>query len=137
MQYLSLTSVIASVVLAVGTGCVSQKAYSGSSLDKEQKATVVGHGVTLHKVNGVSIAAIATGAEVAPGKNQIELSINSSNYNGRAPESPIYTLVLNAEAGKEYAITGRRGERNLCAWPLDPQTGDPDFGHPAGCIARE
>lgn len=88
-------------------------------------------------MNGKDVAATSSGATVLPGQNELEVSIDQSNFNLRDPNQARFKLRLDAKAGVTYAITGQRGDGRLCAFPLDPQNGLPDFRSPAGCLIRE
>ena len=48
----------------------------------------------------------------------------------------LLTVVMNAEAGKTYAITSKRGARTTCAYEINPGTGAPDFQQSAGCVVH-
>ena len=117
------------------SACSPAKGYSGPSKKPNQLAIIRAHGVTLHQVNGMEIGATSTGVLVLPGRNDLRLTINQSNYNDPGPNSKVYQLVVNAQAGKQYSVTGRRGDGRLCAWEIDERTGKPNFSRSAGCIS--
>jgi hypothetical protein len=124
-----------SMLLVFVYGCATTKGYSGSS--SGPTATIVAHGVSFQSVNGIEVGTLSSGLEVLPGKNVIELTVNRSNYNSGTVAPEVFILVLNAEGGRRYSVTGpRTGGNNLCAYPLDSQ-GDPEFQSPAGCIQRQ
>ena len=129
-----------SLLIAAGIfcGCTGPtKAYSGSSRSSDETATLIPQGVTLLKVNGVDVPTTSSGAIVLPGPAEIVLSINQSNFNLRDPVASSYKLRLDAKPGVRYAITGQRGDGRLCAFPIDPESGLPDFKASAGCLYRE
>lgn len=117
------------------TGCTTTKGYSGPTRPDDQLATVVAHGVTFESANGVRVGSFSSKVEVPAGKNEFELTINPANFNDPDRPRRNYKLIMQAEAGKTYAITGRRGDARLCAFPLT-KSGDPDFSASAGCIVR-
>ena len=117
--------------------CSPAKGYQGPTKKPNQLAIVRGHGVTLHQVNGIEIGATSTGILVLPGRNELQLTINQSNYNTRGANTKVYQLIMNAEAGKQYSVTGKRGDGRLCAWEIDPATGQPNYSVSAGCIAAQ
>ncbi len=61
---------------------------------------------------------------------------NASNYHDVREGSPPLRLEMRANAGVEYAITSKRGEGRICAFPLNPTTGDPIFEKASGCASR-
>ena len=117
--------------------CTTAKGYTGSGPVGLKTAVVRAHGVTFHTVNGIEVGATATGVEVLPGENEIRLTINASNFNDRGLNSTVYTLLFDAEPGKEYSVTGRRGDARLCAWEIDQNNGQPNFREPRGCISKQ
>lgn len=119
------------------SGCSLAKGYGGPEKQPNQLAIIRAHGVTLHQVNGIEIGATSAGVLVLPGRNQLQLTINQSNYNDPGPNTQLYELYVNAEAGKQYSVTGKRGDGRLCAWELDATTGEPNFSKAAGCITPQ
>ena len=51
------------------------------------------------------------------------------------PRSPL-KIVVEAEAGKRYAITAKRGARGLCAFEINEGNGLPDFILSVGCAVH-
>lgn len=126
---------IVGTILITGTGCNPMRGYEGPARDRSEVAVVRGHGVRFHRVNGRSFGVTEAGVEVLPGQNVFELTIDSSNYSGVMLGDPgVLTMTMNAEAGRNYYITGRRGDGRLCAFPVIAATGDPDLTKPAGCV---
>ena len=128
-RYLLITFLLISGLQACGL----QKAFSGPNKSKTNIAVVRGHGVSLRTINGNAISSMSSGAIILPGRNKIEFMIDGANYNSRGPDHSTYSLELLAEAGKEYIITGKRGDGRLCAW--ESVNGSPDYGKPSGCVA--
>src|SRR5689334_252967 len=92
-------------VMLLSSGCTGPtNAFSGS-LPDDQTATIRPQGVTLRRVNGVDIGATSSGARVRAGTNEIELTIDNSNFNSRDVDTNIYKLRLEAQPGATYAIT--------------------------------
>ena len=126
---------LTTLLFAACTG--TTQGYAGAARSSDEVATVKPQGVRIHRVNGVDVAATSSGATVLPGTNELELSIDQSNFNLRDPRESRFKLRLEAKAGVTYAITGRRGGEGLCAFPIDPGNGQPDYTAPAGCLYRE
>jgi hypothetical protein len=118
-------------------GCSAQQMFGGPSRKKAEVAIVRGWGVTLHTVNGTSVGKDSAGVLILPGPNRFEVSINASNYFDGGSDGQTYLLLVNAQAGKEYAITTKRGAGQVCAYPLNESTGDPMFDQSAGCITQK
>ncbi len=114
-------------------GCATTKGYEGPSRASGETATVKAFGVEFYSVNGISVGANSSGLSVLPGRNQIELVVNASNFNAREDGNKRMILNIDVEAGKTYAVTGPRGGGGLCAYPLNA-AGDPIFQEPAGCL---
>lgn len=112
------------------------RGYSGPTRADSETAILLPQGCSLRTVNGIDVGNTSSGARVLEGQNEIELTVDESNFNSRGRDENRYKLRLDAKAGISYAITGRRGDGRLCAFPLDPGTGQPDLLSPAGCIAR-
>ena len=129
--------IIFTIILTTGIGCSPMRAYEGESRGREEVAVVRGYGVRFHRVNGRPYSVTEAGVEVLPGSNAFELTLDNSNFNSDSPESGMLNLDMNAEAGKSYAITARRGDGRLCAFPVIPETGDPDLARPAGCVVKK
>ncbi len=126
------------LVAMFSSGCFgTTQAYPGGSRSGAETATLIPQGVRLHKVNGFDIGTLSSGVTIIPGPNEIELSLNESNFNLRDPSQARYKLLMDAKPGMKYAITGQRGDGRLCAFPLDPRTGQPEFSAPAGCLTRQ
>ena len=126
------------VLFAFTTSCTGPtQAYPGAARGSSETATLRPQGVTLRRVNGVAISMTSSGATVLPGANEVELTIDESNFNSGDKDTNIYKLRLDARAGATYAITGARGDGRLCVFPLYPDTGLPNFGSPAGCVYRD
>ena len=117
------------------SACVTRKGYSGASLPAGELATVVAHGVAFESANGIPVGVLSSSIEIPAGKNELLLTINASNFNDADNAQRQYKLTMLAEGGKTYAITGRRGDARLCAFPL-LSSGDPDFNASAGCVER-
>lgn len=115
------------------SGCFTQRAYNDNPAEGVEPATVRGHGVTLEKVNSVPVSVNTARVEVLPGKNEVALTVNSSNFNYSERSGDVHTLVFEAAPGTDYVITARRGGGRVCAFPLS-SSGDPRFNTPAGCI---
>jgi len=127
-----------SVILFSLSSCVGPtKAYPGSTKSNEDTALIKPQGVTLRRVNGVDISAASSGARILPGENEIELTIDASNFNSPGLDPQIHKLTIRVRAGVDYAITGERGGGYLCAYPINPSTGLTEFSEPAGCLTRE
>jgi hypothetical protein len=118
------------------SGCATQRAYDRLP-PGAQTATVIAHGVSLIEVNGRQIGSTTSAVEVLAGQSEIRLKVDSSNFNAGDNTDRTYRLLLQAEPGKEYIITGRRGNGRLCAFPKDEATGQPNLLAPAGCITSE
>lgn len=129
--------IISTIVLTTGLGCAPMRAYDGESRSREEVAVVRGHGVRFHRVNGHPYSVTEAGVEVLPGKNEFELTLDNSNYNSDSLDTGMLNLEMQAEAGRSYFITSRRGDGRLCAFPVIPETGDPDLARPAGCVVRK
>ncbi len=123
------------IALIIAYGCGFTNAFSGSP-KTDTLAVVRGYGVTIHEVNAVKVSSMAKGALVLAGRNEIRFSINESNFNAGDNVDVVYMIVMQAEPGKEYAITAKRGEGRVCAFLIDPATGSPDFQKSAGCAIR-
>ena len=127
-------------ILALGilglmlTACSMTKGYEGPSRGADEVARVHAHGVTFKSVNGIDVGSVSSGLEIPPGETEIRLLVNASNFNARGIDHSDYLLRMVAEAGREYSVTGKRGHRRLCAFPLNENTGQPEFDRPAGCI---
>lgn len=120
------------------SGCVGPtKAYPGSTHSDEDTALLKPQGVTLRRVNGVDINAASSGARILPGTNEVELTIDASNFNSPGLDANVYKMKIDAKPGVNYAITGERGGGYLCAYPINPETGLTEFTNPAGCLTRE
>ena len=120
------------------SACVGPtKAYPGSTKSNGETALIKPQGVTLRRVNGVEISAASSGARILPGANEVELTIDASNFNSPGLDANVYKLKLDAKPGVAYAITGQRGGGYLCAYPINPSTGLAEFTNPAGCLTRE
>ncbi len=131
------TLILSAGALLLAAGCSGPtKAYPGDTRSASETATLRPQGVTLRKVNGVDIGFTSSGATILPGTNEIELTVDASNFNVR-DHNTVYKLRLEAQPGATYAITGQRGDGRLCAFPIDGQSGLPDFKAPAGCLYRE
>jgi len=120
-------------VLMVGCG-FTKRAYEGSSRSSSEVANLRAHGVRIHTVNGMEIGSAVAEVEILPGKNEVAVSITQGNYNMLNRHDEVFKFSIEAKAGTTYSITGRRGDGRLCAWPIIPETGKPDFQHPAGCF---
>ena len=127
--------VITLFLLSMGLlGCGTTKAYEGPSRSSDQVARLLAHGVRFHTVNGVSVSAFSSSVTVLPGKNVITLSTEPGSYTARDIENTELTIEFDAVAGTTYAVTGRRGEQRLCAFPINSESGDIDLTKPAGCL---
>ncbi len=133
MNQRSILSLFAIPCVSLLIGCTTTRGYDGPAQPKAQVATIKAHGVRFHSVNGKPVGVSSSTVEVLPGRNEIELTVDESNYVAGS-ESKLFLLPLNVEAGKSYAVTGRRGDGRLCAWPIIPETGDPADRNAAGCI---
>jgi hypothetical protein len=126
-------------LLAIGAltmGCTgAQRGYDGPARESAEIAVVRTAGVTLEKVNGKKVGSTADAAEVLPGTNSIDFTINGGNYGLRTADYGLFTVDFNAEPGKSYVITGQRGDGKLCVWERFEDTGLPDLEKPAGCIS--
>ena len=118
------------------SGCATQKAYYQLP-PGAQTATVISHGVSLIEVNGRQISSTTSAVEVLAGQSEIRLKVDPSNFNAGDNTNRTYRLILQAEPGKEYIITGRRGNGRLCAFLKDEATGQPNLHAPAGCITSD
>lgn len=129
------TVFIATVFLVTGMlGCTTTKGYEGSA--EAGTAKVLAHGVEFHTVNGKSVSMHSSALEVLPGKNTIELTLNRSNFNTDTVTPPMHVLEFTAVANTTYAVTTKRGHGSVCAYVLNPESGDPDFSKSAGCLQR-
>lgn len=99
----------------------------------EGKAFVRAYGVKIHSVNGEPYGVNTSRAVISPGTNEFVVSAEASNYQMLGNANIPMKITVQAEAGKDYAITGARGDRRLCAFPLLSETGQPDYSSPAGC----
>ena len=133
----SLQVTAASFCLLVGGCSGPTQAYPGAARSASETATLRPQGVSLVRVNGVAISMTSSGASVLPGNNDVELTIDASNFNSADKDTNIYKLRLDAQPGVTYAITGARGDGRLCAFPLYADTGLPNFNSPAGCVYRD
>ncbi len=132
-----LTLLVGAILLCLINGCSGPtRAYSGSARAADETALLRPQGVTMRKVNGVELSSTSSGATVLPGSNTVELTVDQSNFNAPDRAPTLYTLQLNAQSGVTYAITGARGDGRLCAFPLFPESGLPNFSSPAGCAVR-
>lgn len=116
------------------TACAMTKGYEGPSRSSGEVARIHAHGVAFKEVNGIDVGSTSGGVEVLPGENEIRLLVNASNFNSKGIDKSLYSLKMIAEAGVEYSVTARRGDRRLCAFPLNPANGQPEMSKPAGCI---
>ncbi|MFN8391662.1 MAG: hypothetical protein U0136_15340 [Bdellovibrionota bacterium] len=114
--------------------CGATKAYSGPSRSSGEVATLLPQGVSFVRVNGKAIPATSSGAEVLAGKNTVEFTVDESNFNSADRNPKVYLIELEAVGNTTYAVTGQRGGSGLCAFPLVPETGQPDSTRPAGCV---
>ena len=130
---IKLKPLVATFAVAALIGCTTTRGYDGPAQPKNQVAVVKAHGVRFHRVNGKPVSVSSSTVELLPGRNEIELTVDESNYVAGS-EAKLFSLPLAVEAGKSYAVTGRRGNGRLCAWPIVPETGDPSDRNPAGCI---
>lgn len=135
--YPGCIAVLAGAVSLAVTGCSSTKGYDGVPGQGVQVANVRGNGCTFNAVNGKNLGSLVSSVEILPGKNEIVLTVDASNFNSRGPSDPTFKLIMDAQPGVNYVVTGRRGEGRLCAFPIIPDSGEPDFHHAAGCIVRE
>jgi hypothetical protein len=128
----------AALLISSGTACLGlTQAYPGSSRPDSETATLLPQGVSIVRVNGYSIPATSSGASILSGRNTVEFTVDESNFNSRERDPNVYTIELDAAAHTSYAITGRRGDARLCAFPILPETGQPDLANPAGCMKRK
>lgn len=125
--------ILSCALIALLSGCTTTRGYDGPAQPKDKVAVVKAHGVRFHRVNGKPVSVSSAGVELLPGRNEIELTVDESNYVAGS-DSKLFQLPLNVEAGKSYAVTGRRGDGRLCAWPIMPETGEPMDRNAAGCI---
>jgi len=121
------------LLIVLVSACGVTKGFGGSAQDRAKVAIVRPHGVDFKSVNGISVGAGSTGLLILPGINEIELTINATNYHDTSDPRRVHKLVMTAEPGKEYAVTARRGDGRLCAFPLNT-SGAPDFSAAAGCV---
>lgn len=119
------------------SACSSVKGYSGEVPEGVKIARVRGEGVRFHSINDLSLGSFDGEIDVLPGKNSLRLSVNASNYVANPTADPVMRLDFEAAENTTYVVTGRRGDRRLCAWRLDTGTGEPVFQNPAGCAVRE
>lgn len=126
-----------SLLLTTATGCAATKGYDGSAPSGTDVASVRADGVTFHSVNGKPVGMMSHGLEVLPGKSAIVLTVNASNFNSRGPSDPTFLLEFQAEPGANYVVTGQRGDGRVCAWRINPDSGEPDTLRPAGCITQQ
>lgn len=115
--------------------CTLARGYSGSTRPASELATIRGHGVTIHQVNDIEIGPTAPGVQVPGGKNVIYFTINSSNFNNPEEVRTLRELEVELRGGKEYIITGQRGDGQVCAWSVSTTDGSIDYSdHSAGCV---
>ena len=134
MRIFSLALIIS--VLFIMTACGSIRAYSGPALSSSEVATIKGHGVSVKRVNDQEIGVATSSVEILPGPNIVYIAPNASNYQMLGDDNVLLKLVLNAEAGKRYAITSKRGNRNICAFEIDRDTGKPNYNLSSGFFTR-
>ena len=125
---------IATLLALLVVGCSSQQAYLGSHRANDEIAVIRGFGVSLRKVNDIEIGSNSSAVDVLPGKNRVVVTADASNYNMLGSEGTFLVLEVNAEAGKQYAITSQRGIGRLCAYEIESSTGQPDYHRSAGCL---
>ena len=94
-------------------------------------------GVSVQEANGIRISPFSDKVEVLAGMNILILAVNPGNFGLSAAKSDTLRLTFNAAAGETYLVTARRGYGRLCAYPLKPTSGKPDFDRPAGCVLRQ
>lgn len=128
--------VILSSFLIFLHACSVVRGFSGGSANRADLAIVRGHGVFIERVNQTLISDTVSGVLVLPGRNEVDFTIDPSTFNSRGPDEHVYKIIFEAAPGTQYVITGQRGDGRLCAWPIVPESGDPDFSKPAGCAVR-
>lgn len=133
---LVIRTALFATIIFLFLGCATTKGYQGSSLSNSQLAVVRAHGVRFHEVNGIEISSLSSGVVIPQGENTLKLSIDASNFNSPGNDQYIYTLVMTAVAGQEYAVTSKRGHSGVCAYPIQTNNGTPNFATPAGCIKK-
>jgi hypothetical protein len=119
--------------MSIISACSATKGYDGPTRSSDELATVKAFGVEFYFVNGKAVSATSSGLSLLPGHNQIEFTVNASNFNAAQDGKKRMILNVNLEAGKTYAVTGPRGGGGLCAYPLN-SAGDPIYEEPAGCL---
>ena len=102
----------------------------------EKPAYVVGHGVSIREVNGISVGSLSRGAKVLPGPNEIKVSIDGGSINLGDPAGGLHTLKITAAPGATYAVSSQRGVGRMCAFLIDQQTGELNYHASAGCAER-
>lgn len=124
------------LLLLLVSACSPQQMFGGPAKKKAEVAIVRGWGVQLLSVNKIPVGVNSAGVVILPGANTFLISPNASNYHDVKDSSASFKLEMLAQAGVEYAITSKRGESRICAFPLSPSTGDPVFEKAAGCATR-
>lgn len=123
-------------LMVVLSSCAVTKGYEGAVPEGVIPSQVRGDGVRFLAVNNIPVGASYSELEVLPGRNEIRLQVNASNFNSVGPIEPTFQLPFDAKSGVDYVVTGQRGWGRVCAWEINPETGDPDFHKSAGCIIR-
>ncbi len=118
-------------------GCLTTRAYDGPARSSSEVSRVKIHGGNFIRVNGISIGDSTSEVEVLAGRNVVELAVSATNFQARNEGEPVLKLALIAKPATNYIITGQRGDGRLCAWPVQEDTGDPDFSSPSGCVYRD
>ena len=131
---LLLTATIAALTLSA---CSAQQMFGGPPKPKAEIAIIRGWGVDIISVNGSPVGVGSAGVVVLPGINNVVVRDNAANYNDLGDQNRVYAVPVLTGPGIEYAITSKRGSPNVCAYPLDPASGEPMFDRPSGCFAQK
>lgn len=129
-----LAAVLFFLSIAVNTACSGTQSFTRDRGTAEP-ALVMAHGVRILSVNGLSYNSSSSGALVSPGENEFIVAPESANFQMLGEARTSMLIIVKVEAGKTYSITGARGDRRLCAFPVDEAAGGLDYSKPAGCYS--
>ena len=124
------------MVVSIAVACSVTRGYDSRDTSRGEPSLIRAHGVTFHTVNKITVSPMSNGVLVLPGDNHLTLTINSSNFNDPGNEPKILDLFVKSAAGREYAVTGQRGNGRVCAYLVDTTTGVVDFATSIGCVSR-
>jgi hypothetical protein len=129
-----LTVTILTTIVLIS--CSASRAYDGPVKSQDEVAQVRSYGVTFRSIDGKPIGSSTSSVDILPGIHTITVTPNASNYGMLRSKNSTLIIKMEAEAGKIYAITSKRGNRTLCAFECISGSSKPDFQKPAGCAVH-